>query len=42
MELDALEEELNSEVNSAKERTVSELRSALKSGIQGLIDRMEN
>jgi hypothetical protein len=42
MELDALEEELNSEVNSAKERTVSELKQALKSGIQGLIDRMEN
>lgn len=42
MELDALEEELNSEVDSAKERTVSELRAALKSGMQGLIDRMEN
>ena len=42
MELDALEEELNSEVNSAKERTVAELRTALKSGMQGLIDRMEN
>lgn len=42
MELDALEEELNNEVNSAKEATVSQLRDMLKSGVEGLINRMES
>jgi hypothetical protein len=40
-ELDTLEEELNSEVNSAKEKAVAELRDMLKSGVQGLISRLE-
>ena len=40
-ELDTLEEELNSEVDSAKEKAVAELRDMLKSGVQGLISRIE-